>query len=576
MDHILNKGLSFFKLVCVFLLASFVCLLPLIIQKNLYTGIDMGYHLNRAYDLAQNLKHGSIFPFITTYSFNHLGTQINMAYGLLSVYPLAIGLILFKNPIIGIYFGISIIQLISALISYYFSFKYYKKSEKSILFSLIYVFSIFNLHFLIGGFSLGEISATAFLPIAIYGTYSILYGQNEWWYLAIGMSLTLYTHLLSVLIYSALVFTMLVIACIDKHLNIKKIKSFIYATISAILMSSFFLVNFITMLHDQKISSTMVVDTTNNEMKLSNIITQSLDNQLFGIVFIIGLIISLTYWKKLSKYSKSSLLVGLSFLLFVTPVFDAFWKLIDKTPFRMIQFPYRFLVLVNFCFAFVIVDALFIWINNKEKHLLKTISIFCILFISLLSWSTTFVRTNINNTDLKKPSLTSSLPFSNYKINTNTFKYLTKDYYNGVGDSDYWPIKSIKLSDTEKNKLKHNLVYNNKKFYYTSPYASANAIKYVIKVRQSGNLNLPFFYSKNLEILVDSKNHNYKNSNRGTVQINNISKGLHNIQIYYRPTIAIKLAACLSVFMFAYLITKSILFIRRYSISHQNNVNQPQ
>ena len=99
----------------------------------------MGYHLNRAYDLAQNLKHGSIFPFITTYSFNHLGTQINMTYGLLSVYPLAIGLILFKNPIIGIYFGISIIQLISALISYYFSFKYYKKSEKSILFSLIYV-----------------------------------------------------------------------------------------------------------------------------------------------------------------------------------------------------------------------------------------------------------------------------------------------------------------------------------------------------------------------------------------------------------------------------------------------------
>ena len=96
-----------------------------------------------------------------------------MAYGLLSVYPLAIGLILLKNPIIGIYFGISIIQLISALISYYFSFKYYKKSEKSILFSLIYVFSIFNLHFLIGGFSLGEISATAFLPIAIYGTYSI-------------------------------------------------------------------------------------------------------------------------------------------------------------------------------------------------------------------------------------------------------------------------------------------------------------------------------------------------------------------------------------------------------------------
>lgn len=563
MDHILNKGLSFFKLVCIFLLASFICLLPLVIQKNLYTGIDMGYHLNRAYDLAQNLKHGSIFPFITTYSFNHLGTQVNMAYGLLSVYPLAIGLILFKNPVIGVYFGISIIQLISALISYHFSFKYSKNREKSILFSLIYVFSIFNLHFLIGGFSLGEISATAFLPITIYGTYSILYGQNEWWYLAIGMSLTLYTHLLSVLIYSTLVLTMLVIASIDNHINFKKIKPFIYATISAILMSSFYLVNFITMLHDQKISSTMVIDTTNNEMKLSNIIIQSLDNQLFGIVFIIGLIISLIYWKKLSKYSKFSLLIGLAFLLFVTPIFDVFWKLVDKTPLKMIQFPYRFLVLVNFCFAFVIVDALFIWINDK-KYPFKTISVLCILFLSLLSWSTTFVKANSNNADLTKPSLTSSLPFSNYKINANTFKYLTKDYYNGVGDSDYWPIRSIKLSDTEKNKLKHNLVYNNKNLYYTNPYASANSIKYVLKTQQSGNLNLPFFYSKNLEILVDGKNYNYKNSNRGTVQINNISKGLHNVQIYYRPTIAIKLAACLSILTFIYLITRLIMFNRYY------------
>ena len=81
----MKKMIKFGVLTTIFLSVSIITLSPLICSRHLYTGIDMGFHLNRAYDLAQNLKNGNLFPFVTTYAFNHLGTQVNMAYGLLPV-----------------------------------------------------------------------------------------------------------------------------------------------------------------------------------------------------------------------------------------------------------------------------------------------------------------------------------------------------------------------------------------------------------------------------------------------------------------------------------------------------------
>ena len=557
----LKKSLSFIKLICIFSLTSLIILSPLIMSKNLYTGIDMGFHLNRAYDLAENLKHLNFFPFISTYSFNHLGTQINMAYGLLPIYPLAIGLILFKNPIMGIYFGIVIIQVISALFSYYFSFRYFKSKQKALLFALIYVYSVFNLSFLVGSFSFGEISATTFLPLIAYGTYSILYGKNEWWYLAIGMALTFYSHLLSVLIYSIFVFVIFIFSAINSQLTIIKFKSFVYAALSTVLMSSFYLVNFFTMLKDQKMSSTMIVDTTANEMKLSNIIIQSLDHELFGTFFIIMIIVSLVYWKWLSNNSKVLFLLGTFFTCFVTPFFDFFWKIIDKTPLKMIQFPYRFLVLSTFCFSLIMVDPITTWISeNRSKNILlfKKITIVCCSLIAALSWSTTFARTKSDNTAISKPTLSTQLPFNNYKVDSTTFKYLTKYYYNGVGDTDYWPTKSIK-SNSRKDKLKHNIAYINNTQILSNPIALPNEINYMVKTTAYGNLDLPFFYSKHLKILVNGKKYTYENSNRGTVLLSSLPKGLHTIQIIYQPTLTIKIAAILSVLTFIYLIICSVL-----------------
>lgn len=551
----MKKMIRIGELTTFFLLVSIITLSPLICSQHLYTGIDMGFHLNRAYDLAQNLKNGNLFPFVTTYAFNHLGTQVNMAYGLLPVYPLAIGLLLFKNPIMGIYFGIVLLQFIQSIIVYSLATKYFqdqgKNNSEALIYTLIYVFSVFNLSLYIGSFTFGEVTASIFLSLVAYGTYSILYGRDEWWYLALGISLALYSHLLSVLTYTVFVVVLLIIATANGRVNLKKLKSFSYAAITAILMSSFYIANFASMFQDQKMSTAMLVSTASNEVKLSNVILQSFDNQTFGTFFAISIIIVLVYWHNLTKNTRVIFLVGLLFLCSATPIFDVFWKYIDKTFFAMLQFPSRLFVLANFCFALAITEPIYRWISSGKKWKVLLYSRYVVIILAVLlssvSWGTTFLKANSGNVSLKKPTLSTSLPFNNYKVSASTFKYLTAERYNGVGDKDYWPKRSSNLSYQQGEKLKINIGYNNRKEFFAHPIPMANGAKFTLKSMDEGKIDLPFFYSKNLSIQVDQIKQSYSNSKRGTVELANVSSGNHRIKVVYKPTLLIKTAAAVSI-----------------------------
>lgn len=132
------------------LIISVIAMLPLILTNTLFSGIDMGFHLNRCYDLYQNLRHGNLFPYISTYSFNKLGTPINMVYGLFPCYPIAFMMLIVKNKILAVYLGIIILYWLMMLISYWVAKMFYKnmtgKEYRSIIFSIVYSLStyIFN------------------------------------------------------------------------------------------------------------------------------------------------------------------------------------------------------------------------------------------------------------------------------------------------------------------------------------------------------------------------------------------------------------------------------------------------
>ena len=59
------------NLVVIFL-GSLLSVVPFFMMGTLYAGSDMGYHLNRVYDIYMNLKNENIFPYISTFGLNHL------------------------------------------------------------------------------------------------------------------------------------------------------------------------------------------------------------------------------------------------------------------------------------------------------------------------------------------------------------------------------------------------------------------------------------------------------------------------------------------------------------------------
>ena len=175
----------------ILLIAGIVAMVPYFTANALHSGVDMSFHLNRIYDLSQNIKNGNYFSYIETYANNQVGSPINMVYGALPLYPFAIMLNIFSNKIIAIYLGYLVIVWISLMISYYVGLKYWQKDKKrAILFAVVYVLSTYNFSWMFGVFDLGQVSGYVFLPLIVYGTYSIFYRPSkEWWLLSIEPSL---------------------------------------------------------------------------------------------------------------------------------------------------------------------------------------------------------------------------------------------------------------------------------------------------------------------------------------------------------------------------------------------------
>ena len=207
-------------------IAGIVAIVPYLTANTLHSGVDMSFHLNRIYDLAQNIKNGNYFSYIETYANNQVGVPINMVYGALPLYPFALMLNIFSNKIIAIYLGYLVIVWISLMISYYVGLKYWQKDKKrAILFAVVYVLSTYNFSWMFGTFDLGQVSGYVFLPLIVYGTYSIFYRPSkEWWLLSVGMIGLIYSHMLSTLIYSFLVGVLVIIALFTAPDFWKKIK----------------------------------------------------------------------------------------------------------------------------------------------------------------------------------------------------------------------------------------------------------------------------------------------------------------------------------------------------------------
>lgn len=164
----------------------------------LYLGDDTTFHLARLEGLYQSLRAGEFPVRINVVQNDGYGDISASMYPSLFLMPFAalrflrVSLMLcFKTLLVAI-------NIATALVSYY-SFRKLLNSRKMALWgSVLYTFSAYRLINVYLRCAVGETLAMVFLPLLLWGTYEVLWGDRKKWYiLALGMTCMLQSHVLS-------------------------------------------------------------------------------------------------------------------------------------------------------------------------------------------------------------------------------------------------------------------------------------------------------------------------------------------------------------------------------------------
>lgn len=145
----------------------------------IYHGPDRMFHLERLEEAYQALKNGNIVSMISTYSSSRVGQAINIFYPWINLIPYGIIRILVFKLITAYYLFMMLEQFLGLFIAYLCSLKLIKNQKSSILFAILYRFSVYILINDFARVDIGEAWATVFLPIVFLGSYTIFSANRK-------------------------------------------------------------------------------------------------------------------------------------------------------------------------------------------------------------------------------------------------------------------------------------------------------------------------------------------------------------------------------------------------------------
>lgn len=509
---------------------SFLIIIPLAKTHSLFSGVDMGFHLNRAFDLYKVLGHGHIFADLNFFTFNQVGMPTNMVYGFIYLYPLAIWMLLIKNKITAIYLGIATIFTLMGILTYYLAKRYYKGNcNQALAFSVIYVVSVYGFNIFFVAFSLAQASAMVFLPLIAYGSYSVIFNtvhkNKDWLLLALGMIGVIYCHLISTLIFSTLVLILLVIGIIERKFNYINFKYFLKSVVVSCLGSSFFWYNFISLYyHNPDINTPEYKEIFGFTFKAFN---NAILNQIIGLVILVCVIISFVNWRKLNRKTKIEGLILLIYTFMCLDISNVLWRFLNKTAIRQIQGVNRFSVMILF------LSLLFIISSSPQIYRFHSLFLVVICLLSgVIYFSNCYTFLNLQGRDVNIVSFYNKnniSPFSNYVVLTNTgIDYLVQKSYGGVGCLDYWPKSSLKQKDPIiYKKLLYNQLGN-----HVREKISYNQLQYSnLKLANNGEIVLPFLYYKGINYKITDGNKIVNIYRKNGLMMIKLKSGRHNIKI---------------------------------------------
>lgn len=300
---------------------------------------DTRFHLGRILSMG-NIWHSPV-NFLT---FAHRGNMINPYYPWLTIYPAYLLVRLTGSLALGYKIFVVLVTFLTAISAYYCFLALKKRRSSALIFATLYTFAAYRAANVFLRGAIGETLCAMFLPIAFLGLYAVLRGNwRKWGWLTAGMTLMLYTHLLTVMLAGILCafFALLVLPQMDHRRQ--RIIAGVKATVLTLLLSLGFILPFLQASRAQKVALPVRHLLEHGTLTPSALLTSSLNNDWgtygLGITVLLALIFALTQFRKLTGTERTLLVTSLGMILLLTTMFPI--ARFDKTPVAQIQFIWR-------------------------------------------------------------------------------------------------------------------------------------------------------------------------------------------------------------------------------------------
>lgn len=542
-----RKTLNNIILVIFYILLSILFICPYIKWKNLNYGWDMVFHLRRINDLAMTMKSGGggSLSYISTFDFKSFGFPVGIFYPNLTLLPFALLKNILGSWYTSILIGVAFYTFISLILAHWVAYKFTNDRYQAIVTAILYTFGTYRIIDIWTRFALGEFIALTFLPLVVYGIYSITFGNyRDWPFLSYGLALTMLSHVLStyINIWFCILVAVIGIMYVIHHQLKSRIVSLLKASILFLVLSAVFIFPFIEQELTHIYSQPAPFKLSFFASLPSDVVWSMINNNYFGYynwhksevftVGIVGLVVITVFpflYKSFSKKEKASYFLAIFLIILPTTLIP--WSIFDSNVLvDVIQFPFRELGIATFIVAILGSKELKILMDNLTNSWEKTILLFATVCLVLLPWYSSLI------------TLKTSTGIMNDKVIERDMR---SNAYGTLNLDNYTPRsgQSVLKNVSEK----HLGMLNNKKYVFNDYAAQPNTIIYREKIKKGDQIVLPFYGMKNLEVTVNNKRQAISWTKTILVKFTANTNG-KNIKIAFVPSNIDRFGALLSLF----------------------------
>lgn len=331
---------------------------------------DFNFHASRVESMANILQSPTNFEF-----FHHYGSPVNLCYPWLTLVPWYLFYLL-THHIVGSYLCfVGVLTFATLWLCYQIGWKMTTKRGIGVLFALLYSFSFYRLYNLYYRFAIGEAIAMTFLPLIIYALYQILYKKQTkaWYLLTIAMTLTAYTHFLSLLFYTLFIVLFYLGATVIRQAKKKEW----WALVKAGFWSGLFSLGSMLPLIDLSLKHQLFTPEKGDVYRRALTIKRFIWNHLqfsfkastyaCGFLLLLCFFVVILYWRHYHWWFKELILFVVLSLVAVTRLFP--WQKLQSTMLGSIQFPWRLYVFPTCFIALLAAIALYYWWKEHYIYL---------------------------------------------------------------------------------------------------------------------------------------------------------------------------------------------------------------